>query len=466
LGVVPYLKRDQLVPLTWQLARRAEERKEAAETNRLLYVAATRAQERLLVSGCANLKATGELTAGGWLKAVCAAAGIRQAPPGFDPQHSALADLNCEPPANWPGPAAVCGTIYGEAYVPDFLGGSGQPEQAAPGGEEAAPCLLAPVAGSNGEIVPGAGNEGAPDRIWRVAPRTATRWCPAWVIGKLVHAAIAAWRWPDESDFAAWCTAAAHTYGLGSGPQVDDALRRTRRLLRQLRLHPLYAEMAAADERYHELPYTSPDGEGPYGQIDLLFRRGESWTLVDFKTDRIRDEHGHVAMVEVRGYREQVARYAAAVEHYLGVSPRCLLCLLDDRGAVSAIPIRAPLQGVTSTAEVAEPAGAKLEEDTRHAEWELVCEYANSVCGKLLQALYHAGVPVPEVGFDLLDARGRVMATSELAWPEQHITLFLLGQESELLLAEQAGWRTLLMDETDDAHATARALIAMLKVTH
>jgi hypothetical protein len=139
-----------------------------------------------------------------------------------------------------------------------------------------------------------------------------------------------------------------------------------RRLLRQLRLHPLYAELAAADARHHELPYTSPDGDGPDGQIDLLFCCGESWTLVDFKTDRIRNEHGHAAVLEARGYKEQVAR-SAAVEHYLGVSPRCLLCLPDDRGAASVIPISAPRQGATSTAEVVDPAGVNLEEDTRSA---------------------------------------------------------------------------------------------------
>ncbi len=67
-------------------------------------------------------------------------------------------------------------------------------------------------------------------------------------------------------------------------------MRRTRRLLNELRRHPLYAEMAGADERHHELPYTTPATGAPAGQIDLLFRRGETWTLVDFKTDRIRDD--------------------------------------------------------------------------------------------------------------------------------------------------------------------------------
>ena len=128
-------------------------------------------------------------------------------------------------------------------------------------------------------------------------------------------------------------------HGLVDDARLQDAEQRTRRLLNQLCRHPLYAEMALADERHHELPFTAPATGEPAGQIDLLFRRGETWTLVDFKTDRIRDDRARESLLQERDYRAQVARYAAAVEHYLGVTPRCVLCLLDDRGAVSALPI-------------------------------------------------------------------------------------------------------------------------------
>ena len=87
------------------------------------------------------------------------------------------------------------------------------------------------------------------------------------------------------------------------------------------------------------MTFTAPATGEPAGQIDLLFRRGETWTLVDFKTDRIRDDRARESLLQERDYRAQVARYTAAVEHYLGVTPRCVLCLLDDRGAVSALPI-------------------------------------------------------------------------------------------------------------------------------
>ena len=42
-------------------------------------------------------------------------------------------------------------------------------------------------------------------------------------------------------------------------------------------------------------------------------------------------------------------------------------------------------------------------------------------------------------------ARGRVVATAELAWPDDRKAVFLPGQESDLLLAGQAGWRTAIL---------------------
>ena len=75
------------------------------------------------------------------------------------------------------------------------------------------------------------------------------------------------------------------------------------------------------------------------GRIDLLFRQGDTWTLVDFKTDRVRDERAHAVWLAETDYVVQIERYADSVVQLLGVRPRCLLCLLDDGGAVSAIPI-------------------------------------------------------------------------------------------------------------------------------
>ena len=335
LGVVPYIEPltgDKRVPLVWQLARVREARKEAAENKRLLYVAATHARDRLLVSGHIKIKPSGELSAGGWLQAICAAAGVVHAPIGFQADGDSAAVLTPEVVESGTVAGAACCTIYGSSFVPSL-------SQHIPAGEEIPvqdgqePCLLAPLAAELAE------DSTLAECVWRVAPHAESRWAPAWVIGKLVHAAIAAWCWPANGGFDLWCRAGARSCGLVDEPRIEDALHRTRRLLNQLRRHALYAEMASADERHHELPFTASVAGAPAGQIDLLFRCGDAWTLVDFKTDRVRDDRGRELLLRERGYAVQVARYAAAVQHYLGVTPRCILCLLDDQGAVNAIPL-------------------------------------------------------------------------------------------------------------------------------
>ena len=72
LGVLLPLKdADGKLPAIYNLARKSEVDQDQAETNRLLYVAATRAQERLILSGCIQLKK--DTTPGylsGWLKQI------------------------------------------------------------------------------------------------------------------------------------------------------------------------------------------------------------------------------------------------------------------------------------------------------------------------------------------------------------------------------------------------------------
>ena len=54
-------------PVTWKLGSLAEAEREEAEDNRLLYVAATRAKEKLLINGHVKRLKDGNLSLGGWL---------------------------------------------------------------------------------------------------------------------------------------------------------------------------------------------------------------------------------------------------------------------------------------------------------------------------------------------------------------------------------------------------------------
>ena len=63
-----------------------------------------------------------------------------------------------------------------------------------------------------------------PQRVWRVVPVTQRHRAPAWVVGSMVHDALAAWRFPDAS-FERWAEARSRTYGLTDAAQTADAVR-------------------------------------------------------------------------------------------------------------------------------------------------------------------------------------------------------------------------------------------------
>ena len=57
-----------------------------------------------------------------------------------------------------------------------------------------------------------------------------------------------------------------------------------------------------------------------------------------------------------------------------------------------------------------------------------------------------AGLPVPEVGFELADGKGAVLAEAELAWPKERVAV-LHGEQAENVAAfERAGWQAHLAE--------------------
>jgi ATP-dependent exoDNAse (exonuclease V) beta subunit len=162
------------------------------------------------------------------------------------------------------------------------------------------------------------------------------------VTGSLVHEALAAWRFPAEVDapFQRWCEARARGYGITDGRQRADAVQRTRRLLLRFQAHPLFGEMEGAERRLHEVPYSLfVDGRVERGIIDALHRSHGAWTLVEFKTDDVRDEADFERLLAEEGYLAQAQRYASAAERLVGQEPRVVLCLLNYAGAVHVHPV-------------------------------------------------------------------------------------------------------------------------------
>lgn len=127
--------------------------------------------------------------------------------------------------------------------------------------------------------------ESARPRLWRVTTARTTTTVPAGLAGRLVHEALALWRFPDPG-FDDWVKARARAYGLIDEDQLADAGRRAAELLDRFRAHPLYRELVAAERRLHEVPYSYVvDGRVESGSIDAVYRHGGRWTVVDFKTE-------------------------------------------------------------------------------------------------------------------------------------------------------------------------------------
>lgn len=323
LGVLLRFKEERL-PLIYALGRERERDQDAAESDRLLYVAATRAREMLLVSGTVSLTSKGKVTSlKGWLGRLAAAVpGLNEREVTYDEEGDRIhrLDLRVE------NIGVAC-----YIYEPNFEQRRvARREQSQPSTDQQLPLLhtVVPVP----LLVDGKVREAErtpPQRVWRVVPVVAHPKAPAWVVGTLVHQALALWYFPDET-YPRWAEASARGLGLTEPDQVQDAITRSRRMLLRFRQHPLREEIDAAEIRLHEVPYSRiVDGRVENGIIDMLYRRGGTWTIVEFKTDEVRGAADLDALLTETDYIAQMQRYIAAARALLGNTPRALLCLLN-----------------------------------------------------------------------------------------------------------------------------------------
>jgi ATP-dependent exoDNAse (exonuclease V) beta subunit len=72
--------------------------------------------------------------------------------------------------------------------------------------------------------------------------------------------------------------------------------------------------------------------------MDCLYRTQAGWTLVDFKTDELRNRQALAAAEEM--YRPQILRYRQAVEQWLGIAPKILMCFLNVEKMIEVVEIK------------------------------------------------------------------------------------------------------------------------------
>ena len=296
------LRDDDFHSTAWQLAARLEDARAEAEDARLLYVAATRAKEKLLVSGHVKLKKGNTLSLAGWL-------GHFSFLENLMPEHSLLEN-----------------GIYAAVYSSSQTDASDSPQPASTPQTDSPrkSDLLEPLVPS----LPLADEKtrtresDPPQRVWRVVSKAKTPRAPAWLVGRLVHEAIHRWRFDDLENFL---KPFALESGLTAEAEIHAAIQESRRMLERLRAHPLFAEIDSA-ERHHEVRYDLSDGRGI---MDLLYCTAEGWLIIDFKTDDVRSDAEAQSAISQNGYDRQVARYARAIENQLNVKAKTRLVFLN-----------------------------------------------------------------------------------------------------------------------------------------
>jgi len=296
------LRDDDFHATAWQLASRANDDLDAAEDARLLYVAATRAKEKLLISGGVKPAKDG-LSLKGWLPHFDFLRGMSTPEPPLLPDGISASISSSSPADASDSPARNAASQSDSPPEPDLLP------------------PLAPTPSPTDDKTR-ARESDPPQRVWRIVSKTKRPRAPAWLVGRLVHEALRRWRFDDLETFL-------RPFALESGLTAEDEIRaaihESRRLLQRLRAHSLFRELDSA-ERHHEVPYFSPEG---HGYIDLLYRSGSEWVVADFKTDELRSEAEIRDTIQREEYAEQVQRYAEAVAKLLGQRPRVLLVFLN-----------------------------------------------------------------------------------------------------------------------------------------
>jgi hypothetical protein len=89
--------------------------------------------------------------------------------------------------------------------------------------------------------------------------------------------------------------------------------------------------------------------------------------------------------------------------------------------------------------------------------WESAAGLAASAVQGLLAGLFEAGIPAPEVGFELMGGDQCVAGDCELAWPAQKVAVLLATGGETAFVA--AGWTAFRADEP----SLLNMLIGLLK---
>lgn len=336
LGVTMDLRDPDRPPAAHRLAALRDAERAEAEDRRLLYVAATRAQEKLIISAHSRVLKGGQLSLAGWLKRLGEVVGLDELTIAGTPVEAQRIEL---------APDMAC-TLYPSGVEREALGveyekGASHMAATAYSSDLIAPLVGQGLAGADAKLV--AREAEPPQRVWRVVPRGKRPQAPAWVIGTLTHTALRAEaeRLAD-AELETFLRPFTLEMGVVDEAETHASIREAVRMLRRFQAHPLWAELNAA-QRWHEVPFSLvEDGQVHNGIIDLLYRTGDTYRIVEFKTDELKARANLATHIQKQGYDEQVRRYVRAVRSQLGVEAQAALVFLNAGGRVLVSPVTSP----------------------------------------------------------------------------------------------------------------------------
>jgi ATP-dependent helicase/nuclease subunit A len=328
---------ERLIPsFAYQQAEKLGKRRDEAERKRLLYVAATRAQDYLLVSGQVRQNKAG-WKCDGWLDLlldsldlkphldipgeqiikcdwgqVCLnvqntppddelmTPGERRTPSAWDKLQAGHVPLGIVTHLPLLDPVAVDRSAAARHLSVTQIAGLGDDEFESYYSERFRRVVL----------------EGAPEYISPVPyPRSFKR-----LVGEMVHEALR-WSQPDTEQLGDLLASYAWEQGIVDVSERQKAVQEALDLLDQYRGSELYRDIRAAKHLYRELPFIYDSGTRIiHGVIDTLFQKPDGkWVVVDYKTSTLRSGDAADAAWHVRRFHMQVGVYAAAVAEQLKV---------------------------------------------------------------------------------------------------------------------------------------------------
>jgi ATP-dependent helicase/nuclease subunit A len=330
-------------------AEQAYDAREAAESRRVLYVAATRAQDHLFISGQVSKPKSGKWSTQGWLKQIMTCYGLDEV------------QGECDVPFDW-GSVRVRVIAAANALTPTQIVGAQSVGAQSVGAQYIAPLLpvMPPLLAqvrverdavarslSATQIATLGGYQSdaperrpvyrqrllrsiirsAPDRIERVTLEPIYKASPR-KIGEIVHRALRWWQFPTpHNDLGRLLRSYAWEEGIVDPNVLREAVDEARGLLidfQRSQLFPLIDAAHRAGRHYTELPFVyRTDKRTLHGKLDALIQtENGTWIVIDYKSsDVYAANRAGVLEDHARRFHLQVGVYAAAVRQVINDDP-------------------------------------------------------------------------------------------------------------------------------------------------